>query len=481
MYSITAPSISVRVPRPPLAKGLPVVGSALALNNDMHAFLRIEYQRLGPAFRVRALRQEFTVLGGPEAAELLATNDGLLSARELWEGFAQDFGARRLITLLEGSEHALWRKVMRQGFSKAKGYEQVPLLANITRAAFSEYAVGERIPVLTFLRRLVADQLGMLTLGQVAGDLLDDMILFIHTEVQVNFIRTKPHSALREPAFVQAKERVREYSRAILEARRSGQMREGESNFADDLLAATETYPGIFEEDELLLNILMPFLAGLDTVVNALLTMLYEIHRHPDVLLRLRAEVQASLKRGLPTAGAFRSMDVLHAAAMESMRLHPVASLIPRVALRDFEFHGYQIRKGDGLLLALSVPLKMEKYFPNPEVFDLDRFLEPRNEHKQHKGIYMPFGAGSHVCLGAGIAEVQLAVTVAALLQAGEMTLDPPHYRLKRFVEREMSPDKNFYLKKTADYGLRAGWLIQSEGDNAPTGERATESKLVSH
>lgn len=475
MSSMIASPIAVRVPRPPLATGLPILGSALALNNNMHAFLREEYQRLGPAFRVRALKQEFTVLGGTEAAELLTANDGSLSAAPLWEGFARDFGARSIITMLEGEEHARWRKVMRQGFSKAKGYAQVPLLANITRTAFSEYAVGERIPVLDFARRLVADQLGMLTLGQVAGDLLDDMILFIHTEVQVNFIRTKPRTALKEPAFLEAKQRVRDYSRSILEARRSGHIQEGDSHFADDLLAATETYPGIFEEDELLLNILMPFLAGLDTVVNALLVMLYEIHRHPDVLQRLRAEVQGSLKRGMPTAEAFRSMNVLHATAMESMRLHPVASLIPRVAVRDFEFHGYQIRKGEPLLLALSVPLKMEKYFPNPEQFDLDRFLEPRNEHKKHKGAYMPFGAGSHVCLGAGIAEVQLAVTVATLLQAGEMALDPPHYRLKRFVEREMSPDKNFHLKKTADYGLKAGWLIQGAGDSAPEGERERE------
>ena len=121
----------------------------------------------------------------------------------------------------------------------------------------------------------------------------------------------------------------------------------------------------------------------------------------------------------------------------------------------------------------------MEKYFSNPNVFDLDRFLEPRNEHKQHKGIYMPFGAGSHVCLGAGIAEVQMAVTVAALLQAGEMVLDPPHYRLKRFVEREMSPDKAFYLKKTADYGLRAGWLIQSDGGGNREHERDAEQEAT--
>ncbi|MEZ4669749.1 MAG: cytochrome P450 [Anaerolineae bacterium] len=465
MSTISMPTGTTTLPRPPLARGWPILGSALALNSNMHGFLRTQYQRLGPVFRVRALKQEFVVLGGPEAAELLAANDGSLSSYELWAGFAQDFGVRRIILMLEGEEHALWRKVMRQGFSKAKGYDQVPLLANITRAAFSKYAVGERIPVLKFLRRLVADQLGMLTLGQVAGDLLDDMIRFIHTEVQVNFIRTKPRSALCEFEFLQSKERVREYASTILEARRSGKLQAGESNFADDMLAAQETYPGIFEDDEILLNILMPFLAGLDTVVNALLVMLYEIHRHPEVLQRLRGEIQTSLNQSLPTAAAFRSMNVLHAAAMESMRLHPVASLIPRVAVRDFEFHGHQILKGEGLMLALSVPLMMEQYFPNPERFDLDRFLEPRNEHKQHKGVYMPFGAGSHVCLGAGIAEVQMAVTVATLLQAGEMVLDPPNYRLKPFVEREMAPDSNFYLKKTADYGLRAGWLIRGEGD----------------
>ena len=54
--------------------------------------------------------------------------------------------------------------------------------------------------------------------------------------------------------------------------------------------------------------------------------------------------------------------------------------------------------------------------FANPESFDIDRYYEPRNEHRQH-GAFAAFGIGDHSCIGAGIAEIQLAVIFATILR----------------------------------------------------------------
>jgi cytochrome P450 len=450
------------ISRPPLVKGWPLLGSAIPLARDIQKFLTAGYSRYGPAFRVRALNHEFTVLAGPEAVALMAANDDSLSTWETWEGVIRDWGGRKIITMLEGEEHAFQRKVMRSGFSKQKVYESIPLVAQLTQAALKPYAVGERIPVLEFARQLVGNQLGMMTLGRMPGDFNQAFVTFLHAQLKANFMHTESQRILHKPEYLRARERVEAFAQDIIKRYRSGEMKRGESNFADDLMDAAEQYPDLMNERELLLTVLTPYLAGLDTVVSALLFMLYEIHRQPALLNRLRAEVDAAFANGIPDANAFRRMDSLHAACLETLRLYPVAGILMRVAKRSFEFQGYQINQGEFLMFGMAVTHCMEKYFKNPNQFDIDRFMEPRNEHKQ-RGVFAPYGAGSHTCLGAGMGEVQLAVTLATLLRVSELALDPPNYKIRKFQERELSPDNQFYLKKLGERPLPTTWLLEAE------------------
>ena len=62
--TITAPQ---NVNKIPLAPGLPVLGSALPLAQNVAHFLTKQYRQLGPVFRVRALNREMVVLAGVEA------------------------------------------------------------------------------------------------------------------------------------------------------------------------------------------------------------------------------------------------------------------------------------------------------------------------------------------------------------------------------------------------------------------------------
>ena len=80
--------------------------------------------------------------------------------------------------------------------------------------------------------------------------------------------------------------------------------------------------------------------------------------------------------------------------------------------------------------MATTVPHYLPEYFPQPERFDIDRYLPERNEHRQ-PGAYAPFGLGPHRCLGNGFAEVQIAVTLATIMHNVELVLDPPDYELQ--------------------------------------------------
>ena len=149
---------------------------------------------------------------------------------------------------------------------------------------------------------------------------------------------------------------------------------------------------------------------------------------------------------GTPTVDGLRHMDVTHRIAMETLRMYPVAPAVPRKVLNSFEFGGYTIPVGEQVFVATTVPHYLPEYYPNPEQFDIDRYLPDRQEHRQ-RGAYAPFGLGTHRCLGSNFAEVQIALTLATVLRDVELELNPPDYTLKIDPLPSPSPDKKFKFK----------------------------------
>ena len=199
-------------------------------------------------------------------------------------------------------------------------------------------------------------------------------------------------------------------------------------------------------DEELLFMMLIPYVAGLDTVVNVLSLTLYELYRRPEVLARVQAEARPIVEQGLPPE-RLRDLKVLHAAVLEVMRLYPIANILPRYATQDFTVQGYRVRQGERLLMALATSQRDPVLFSDPNRFDLDRFLPPRNEHRQ-KGAFQPYGAGAHTCLGAGMAEALLAAILAVTVTHGQFELFPKGFRMRPFHSANLSPDARLRLRR---------------------------------
>lgn len=63
---------------------------------------------------------------------------------------------------------------------------------------------------------------------------------------------------------------------------------------------------------------------------------------------------------------------------------------------------GIKVPRGSELTLLVSLVQRDEKWFPNPEEFDPDRFDPDIGNNKHHQFAYLPFSAGSRNCMGQG-------------------------------------------------------------------------------
>ena len=78
-----------------------------------------------------------------------------------------------------------------------------------------------------------------------------------------------------------------------------------------------------------------------------------------------------------------------------------------RTVTTDHELHGQQLRAGDELLLLYPSGNRDPRAFDEPDVLDVTR---PSNRH-------VAFGFGTHFCLGAHLARLEIRVMFEELLR----------------------------------------------------------------
>jgi cytochrome P450 len=110
----------------------------------------------------------------------------------------------------------------------------------------------------------------------------------------------------------------------------------------------------------------------------------------------------------------------------EAMRLYPPAWGTSREATEEVTISGYPIKKRENIVINIYGVHYDEKYFPEPEKFDPERF-SPENEKNIPKYAHIPFGAGPRVCIGNMFAMMEAQLVLATVAQRLRLTLATGH------------------------------------------------------
>ncbi|MBE2270385.1 MAG: cytochrome P450 [Anaerolinea sp.] len=430
----------------PRAKSFPYLGIALDMRIDpLRYFLKL-YREHGSVFEVKLLGRPIVVMAGLEANLFLSKHgEDHFGSENLFGGLARELGSEAFLVAMDGVPHRHQRKIQRRGFSRETMQSNLAAVMAITQEYVDQWSPGTVLPIFPTMQRIVTDQLGVLIGGRKCGDYFDDLWVLLNTSMKVHILKTHPKFYLSLPRFVRAKQRVKAFSREVMDWHRQNPPVDREPRLVDDLIAAVDENGKPYSDDTVMTGIAGAYFAGMDTVASTLSFMLYAILSQPELTARLQAEIDAVFENGGLTPEALRKMEVLHNAALETLRVYTVTPFTPRTVVKAFDFEGYHFPVGTEVYIANAIPHFLPEYFPNPETFDVDRYERP--DHAKTPGAFAPFSLGAHTCLGAGAAEVQMMTLIATLLRTVNLTLEPAATPVTIYANPLPNPGRKFAFR----------------------------------
>ena len=106
----------------------------------------------------------------------------------------------------------------------------------------------------------------------------------------------------------------------------------------------------------------------------------------------------------------------------KSMRLYPPVPLLSRQAIGPDRLGDVEIKPRTRVIIAPWVLHRNRRLWRDPELFMPDRFA-PENRAAIPRFAYLPFGAGTRVCVGMTFANHEMLLTVAMIMRRFRLTL----------------------------------------------------------
>ena len=422
-----APAKRVPGAPPRLSRELPFVGHMAEFVRNPFGLLQRAQREGGELVALRLLHQDVVLVTGPEANEaFFRAPDDQLCRREAYKLMTPIFGEGVVFDAPGPRLEEQMRMVMQMlRDQRMRGYP--PIICDETKKCVARWGEQGETDLLELMKEVTMYASSRCLIGDEfrGGMSAEFHELYGHLEKGINPVAyIYPHAPL--PSFRRrdnARRKLVERVDAIIARRKRTGDRPDDGLQA--LLDATYKEEGRKLSPHEITGILVAIMmAGHHTSAGTATWAVLELVRHPKLLERARAEVDAVFaSEGGLDYQALRKMRFLQDVIKEVLRLHPPLIFLFRKVLKPWSHGGLTVPANSFVCASPGVSHRIGDVFPDPERFDPDRYERGEDANPF---AWIAFGGGKHKCTGNAFGLLQLKAVVATLLHEYEFELAQP-------------------------------------------------------
>lgn len=391
--------------------------------SDPTDFMLAARERYGDTYKLPTVFGPLVVTGAPEGVRAMFTADADTFVPYQPDASSFFLGDTSLL-LVSGARHRRDRKLLSPPFQGARMRAYGAVMAESARRAVAAWAKGVPFEMLDTTQHISLDVILQAVFGldhtsprrQAVREAVIQFVgsirpLFIF----LPWLRRDFFGWGSWARFRRARDHLDSLLYAMMAERRC------EPAERDDILSlmmsARYEDGGAMSDAELRDELMTLLFAGHETTAIALAWAFYWLHRDPDELGRVRAELDAL---GPSADGeAIAALPYLDAVCQESLRIHPVAPEIPRGLVKPLQLLDWTLPAGTAVMASVIMVHNREELYPEPTRFRPSRFLERKFTPFEH----IAFGGGARRCIGAAFALYEMKIVLATILRSHRLRL----------------------------------------------------------
>ena len=427
---------------PPGPKGLPFLGNVLQFRHDQLRYLHELQRTYGNMATIYIGKTPVVILFRPEHVRYILTeNPRNFTNREVAGGLI--FGNMLILSLLarnftdevtggleallgdglltsDGDFHHQQRRLMMPAFHKRRVDSYADLTVQFTQEMLEQWQPATEIDLAYVIQELILRIIVKILVNTDVNDqqneighLIDELLLH-------------PIGLLEGLFRLNIDLPITPYGKRLAALRKADTViydiidqRTAEKRDVGDVLSMllhVRDEGKMMTREQVRNQLLTIIAAGHETTTNSLLWTFYLLSEHPSVREKVLSEIQTVLAGREAKMEDLAKLQYLDCVIKESMRMYPSAWTQGRQAVKEFDLDGYHFPAGTLLMFSQWSLHHLPDVWGDPEAFRPARW-EPNSGQNAPAWAYFPFGGGSRICLGTSLAQMELRLVIATILQ----------------------------------------------------------------